>query len=137
MMRRPLPCLSLHFLAAQDWERTWRYARMAARVAEAAHAPGEEAVHLQRAITSARRLGDVDADELATVFSDLGRSLELLGEYERADDAYRHGDGGMAVRSAAPSPDRLSQGASAERVPRATLLRHPTAASGRGRAGRQ
>ena len=26
--------LSLHFLAAQDWERTWRYARMAARVAE-------------------------------------------------------------------------------------------------------
>ncbi len=83
------PMLSLHFLAAQDWERTWRYARIAARVAEAAHAPGEEAVHLERAVSSARRLGDVDADELATVFSDLGRSLELLGEYDRADDAYR------------------------------------------------
>jgi class 3 adenylate cyclase/tetratricopeptide (TPR) repeat protein len=82
------PMLSLHFLAAQDWERTWRYARMAARVAEAAHAPGEEAIHLERAVLSARRLGDVDADELATVFSDLGRSLELLGEYDRADDAY-------------------------------------------------
>ena len=83
------PMLSLHFLAAQDWRRTWRYARMAARVAEAAHAPGEEAVHLERAVTSGRRLGDVDAEELATVFNDLGRSLELLGEYDRADDAYR------------------------------------------------
>ncbi len=84
------PMLSFHFLAAQDWKRTWRFARAAARVAQAAHAPGEETVHLERAITSARRLGDVDADELATVFSDLGRSLELLGEYDRADVAYRH-----------------------------------------------
>ena len=25
------PLLSYHFLAAQDWERTWRYARLAAR----------------------------------------------------------------------------------------------------------
>ena len=54
-----------------------------------AHAPGEEAVHLERALTSARRLGNVDADELATVYNDLGRSRELLGEYDRADDAYR------------------------------------------------
>jgi class 3 adenylate cyclase/tetratricopeptide (TPR) repeat protein len=83
------PMLSLHFLAAQDWRRTWRYARIAARTAEAAHARGEEAVHLERAVTAARRLGDVDADELAAVFSDLGRSFELLGHYDRADDAYR------------------------------------------------
>jgi class 3 adenylate cyclase/tetratricopeptide (TPR) repeat protein len=83
------PMLSLHFLAAQDWRRTWRYARTAARVAQAAHAPGEETIHLERAVTSARRLGAVDVDELGTVFCDLGRSLELLGEYDRADDAYR------------------------------------------------
>jgi class 3 adenylate cyclase/tetratricopeptide (TPR) repeat protein len=84
------PMLSFHFAAAQDWERTWRYARMAARIAHAAHAPGEEALHLERAVTSARRLGDVDADALASLFSDLARSFELLGEYDRADGAYRH-----------------------------------------------
>jgi class 3 adenylate cyclase/tetratricopeptide (TPR) repeat protein len=83
------PMLSLHFLAAQEWRRTWRYARIAARVAETAHARGEEAVHLERAVASARRLGDVPPGELATVFSELGRSYELLGHYDRADDAYR------------------------------------------------
>ncbi len=101
------PMLSLHFLAAQDWERTWRYARMAARVAQAAHAPGEEAVHLERAVTSARRLGDVDDDELATVYSDLGRSLELLGEYDRADDAYRNAM--LAWRSDLPRRAQMAQ----------------------------
>jgi class 3 adenylate cyclase/tetratricopeptide (TPR) repeat protein len=82
--------LSFHFFVAQDWNRTWQYARTAATAARGAHAPGEEALHLERAVTSARRLGDVDADELASVFSDLGRALRLFGEYDRADSAYRH-----------------------------------------------
>ena len=81
--------LSLHFLAAQDWGRTWRYARQAAEAAQQAHAPGEVAVHLERAVTAARRLGDAPGHELAAVFGDLGRTLELLGEYPRADEAYR------------------------------------------------
>ena len=46
-------------------------------------------VHLERAVTAARRLDRVEGHELVTVFSDLGRTLELLGEYQRADDAYR------------------------------------------------
>jgi tetratricopeptide (TPR) repeat protein len=81
--------LSLHFLAAQDWARTWLYAREAARQAQQSHALGEVAVHLERAVTAARRLGQVMGDEVATVYKDLGHTLELLGEYERADDAYR------------------------------------------------
>ena len=81
--------LSLHFLAAQDWGRTWIYARKAALSAQQAHAPAEVAVHLERAVTAARRLGQARGDEVAAVYSDLGRTLELLGEYERADDAYR------------------------------------------------
>ena len=83
------PHLSYHFLEAQDWSRTWRYARLAAESAQKAHAPGEVATHLERAITAARRLGDVQAEDLFTVYGDLGRTLVLLGEYERADDAYR------------------------------------------------
>ncbi|HWF15125.1 MAG TPA: adenylate/guanylate cyclase domain-containing protein [Acidimicrobiales bacterium] len=83
------PLLSLHFLAAQDWDRTWRYARTAARVAQQAHAVAEVAVHLERAVTAARRLGDALRDDIAGVYVDLGHTLELLGEFERADDAYR------------------------------------------------
>ena len=85
--------LAYHFLAAQDWGRTWRYARTAARVAREAHALAETVVHLERAVTAARRLDEVTPGELADVLGELGVSLELLGEYERADDAYRRAAG--------------------------------------------
>jgi class 3 adenylate cyclase/tetratricopeptide (TPR) repeat protein len=80
--------LSEHFLAAQDWERTWRYALVAASVAQKVHAVGEAALHLERAVRAARRLG-VTGPELASAQSDLGRAFETLGEYQHADDAYR------------------------------------------------
>jgi class 3 adenylate cyclase/predicted ATPase len=84
------PMLSLHFLAAQDWARTWQYAQKAARQAQESHAFSEAAVHLERAVVAARRLGDVADADFAGVYGDLGHTLEILGEYERADDAYRH-----------------------------------------------
>ncbi len=84
------PLLSLHFHTAQDWPRTWRYARVAARVAQHAHAHGEVVVHLDRAVAASRRLGTVDDEVCAPVFSELGYAVELLGEYERADAAYRN-----------------------------------------------
>lgn len=83
------PLLSLHFLEAQDWERTWRYARRAGNLAQAAHAPGEAATHLERAITAARRLGDVPAEEIGGLLTELGAARIMLGVYDRADDAYR------------------------------------------------
>jgi class 3 adenylate cyclase/tetratricopeptide (TPR) repeat protein len=83
------PLLSEHFLAAQEWERTWRYAMVAARVAQKVHAVGEVAVHLERAVHAARRLRLAGA-EVASTQRDLGRAFETLGEYERADDAYRN-----------------------------------------------
>jgi tetratricopeptide (TPR) repeat protein len=91
--------LSFHFLAAQDWARTWKYAQMAARHAEQAHAPAEAATHLERAITASRRLGDEVRAEVAGVLTDLGRARELLGEYERADEAY-----GQAARATKHEP---------------------------------
>ncbi len=101
------PLLSRHFLAAQDWDRTWRYARMAATSAREAHAPAEAAVHLGHAVTASRKLGEVAGEELADVFGELGRTLELLGDYERADDAYR--------RAAACETDPLRRGQMAYR----------------------
>ena len=83
------PLLSLHFLEAQDWQRTWRYALQAGRLAQAAHAPGEAATHLERAITAARKLGDVPPDEIGGLLTELGAALVTLGVYDRADDAYR------------------------------------------------
>ena len=83
------PLLAYHFLAAQDWERTWRYARMAARVAREAHALAEAAANLENAVGASRRLDDITDEELAEVFGELAWTLELLGDYDRADDAYR------------------------------------------------
>ena len=83
------PLLSLHFLEAQDWERTWRYAHRAARLAQAAHAPGETATHLERAIAAARRLDDVPPEDVGRLLTELGVELITLGVYDRADDAYR------------------------------------------------
>jgi class 3 adenylate cyclase/predicted ATPase len=94
--------LSYHFLAAQDWQRTWLYARNAARIAREVHALAETVVHLERAVTASRRLGEVTSGELADVLGELGLSLELLGEYERADDAYR--------RAAACQTDSVQRG---------------------------
>jgi class 3 adenylate cyclase/tetratricopeptide (TPR) repeat protein len=80
--------MSYHFFMAQEWDRTWSYARSAARMAEAAHAPGEVAVHLERAVTASRRLdGEVD-NEVPDVLVALGQARQLVGEYERADEAY-------------------------------------------------
>ena len=117
------PLLSLHFLAAQDWGRTWRYACRAALVAHKAHALGEVAVHLDRAVTAARRLGASVSHELAAVYGDLGHTLELLGEYERADDAYR-------LAAGASETDPLERGQMAYRRAylRSEFLGRPSAA---------
>jgi class 3 adenylate cyclase/predicted ATPase len=97
------PMLSLHFLTAQDWGRTWQYAQKAARHARQSHAFSEAAVHLERAVAAARRLGDVADADLVGVYAELGRTFEILGEYERADDAYRRA--GLAA-----GPDLLERG---------------------------
>ena len=87
--------LSMHFFRAQDWERTWTYARVAGRHAAAAYAPAEAATHLDRAITAARRLGDVPSEEIAQLLVELGEALVTLGVFDKADDAYRRAAAAM------------------------------------------
>jgi class 3 adenylate cyclase/tetratricopeptide (TPR) repeat protein len=117
------PHLSLHFLAAQDWDRTWRYARRAAQVAQEAHAIGEVAVHLERATIAARRLRAVPDEEIAAAYTELGHALELLGEYVRADDAYRR-----AGAAASDDPLRRGQVAYSRAYLRSEYLGRPATA---------
>jgi class 3 adenylate cyclase len=81
--------LSAHFSAAQDWERTWRYGRLAADDARAVHAPGEVLTHLERAAVAGSHLPTVSAGVVAAVLEDVGDTATVVGDYDRADDAYR------------------------------------------------
>lgn len=81
--------LSLHFSRAQAWDKTWRYARLAGAQAEQMFAPGEVALHLERAVEAARFLPEVLAAEVAAVWRELGDARLWLGYYRQADDAYR------------------------------------------------
>lgn len=115
--------LSFHVLAAQDWARTWRYARSAADQAKKAYAPAETATHLQRATDAARRLTDVSADDLGGVLRELGWTLEVLGEFAKADDIYRR-----AVSVAKADPLRLANLAERRAYVRSEYFGQPAAA---------
>jgi class 3 adenylate cyclase/tetratricopeptide (TPR) repeat protein len=122
--------LSFHVLAAQDWERSWVYSRLAARQATKAYAPAETATHLQRAANAARRLSGVASDQLATVLGDLGWTLELLGEYDRADEAYR-----QAVALSKADPLACARLADRRAYVRSEFQGRPTAALRQVRVG--
>jgi class 3 adenylate cyclase/tetratricopeptide (TPR) repeat protein len=123
--------LSYHFLMAQEWERTWLYARSAAGMAEAAHAPGEVAVHLERAVTASRRLGAEVDNDVSGVLMDLGQARQLVGEYERADEAY-----GQAARVTKHDPILRARLAYLRARLRHEYLGRPSAAIRLLRAGR-
>ncbi|MGO9962347.1 MAG: adenylate/guanylate cyclase domain-containing protein [Acidimicrobiales bacterium] len=80
--------LSLHFSRAQDWDKTWSYARLAGKQAQQVFAPGEVALHLERAVEAARYLPGLEAAELASVWRELGDARLWLGYYRQSDDAY-------------------------------------------------
>ena len=86
---RPAALLSMHFYEAQDYERSWRYAREAADAARERWAPVEAATLYGRAVASARRLDDVSAEELAAVYFEWGNAAQRAGHYDEAFAAYR------------------------------------------------
>ncbi len=81
--------LSFHFAAGGDYERAWRYARVAGTFAKSAFDNIDAAAHYRRAIEAARRLVDVDSAELVAAWTALGDVLEQAGELDDALDAYR------------------------------------------------
>lgn len=81
--------LSLHYFRAQAWDKTWRYSRLAAELAQRIYAPGETALHLERAIEATRFLPGLTTTEVSSVWRELGDARLLLGYYDQSEHAYR------------------------------------------------
>jgi len=81
--------LALHFSRAGDYDRAWRYARIAADRARLAYANADAARLYEMALDAARRTPDADPIALIQVWSDLGSVRELNGMVEGSLDAFR------------------------------------------------
>ena len=79
--------LSLHFSLAGEHEKTWAYARTAARRAEGKFAHVEAATLYRRAIEAGRRLTAIEALELEAAYEALAEAWWRAGDYQRAVDA--------------------------------------------------
>jgi class 3 adenylate cyclase/tetratricopeptide (TPR) repeat protein len=80
--------LSLHFFHAHDFERAWRYSRIAGERAQGMYANTEAATFYERALASAGKLRLPDAD-VGSVTESLGDVRVLLGEFRKAGSAFR------------------------------------------------
>ncbi len=79
--------LSLHFLAAGEWTKAWRYSVRAGDDARSKYANIDAATFYERALAAAGGL-EPGAEELARVCEALGDVRELAARYEDADTAY-------------------------------------------------
>ena len=91
--------LSLHFLAAGEWEKAWRYAVLAGDDARSKYANVDAGMFYDRALAAAGGFEAGD-DELARVCEALGDVRELAASYDEADAAYARGleHGGARAR---------------------------------------
>ena len=85
----PAELLSLHFFHARRYDRCWVYALSAARRAAALFASASAAQLFERALTAARHLRDLDPAVVGDVWEKQANALHNLGEYDRAEAAYR------------------------------------------------
>jgi class 3 adenylate cyclase/tetratricopeptide (TPR) repeat protein len=80
--------LSLHYFQAGQYEKAWRYSRIAGSRARSIFANAEAAIFLGRAVDAARKTGGVPAHELAEVLDSLGDTRFLMGSATEAAAAY-------------------------------------------------
>jgi len=80
--------LSLHFFYAGRFGEAWGHSRIAGDRAAAKYANVEAARFYERAIESARRVGEVSPLELSSLFETLGDVRERAGLYREAGRAY-------------------------------------------------
>jgi len=81
--------LSLHFEAAAEYAKTWRYAVLGGDRARETYANAEALTLYRRALASTRHLPDLTPTELVRVHEALGDVEELLGHYEDASRTYQ------------------------------------------------
>ncbi|TMK97438.1 MAG: tetratricopeptide repeat protein [Actinobacteria bacterium] len=82
--------LSLHFFNAEQYEKAWRYSRVAGERAEAKYALADAGDLYRRALEAARHLPAVSPIELAAAHEALGDVRDRVGLYEEAARAYRN-----------------------------------------------
>ena len=80
--------LSLHHFRAQQYVEAWTYARRAGDRARATAANLAAAIHYERALAAARRLGTIGPDELGEVWTHLGDVRVASARFDEALDAY-------------------------------------------------
>jgi len=81
--------LSLHFFEAGRWAEAWKHSRAAGDAAKGGYANVEASRFYERALSAARRLDDIPAEQLATVDEALGEVRDLAGQYAEAGKAFR------------------------------------------------
>ncbi|MGH2919463.1 MAG: ATP-binding protein [Solirubrobacteraceae bacterium] len=80
--------LALHFLRAHEYERAWRYGRLAADQARDRFAPADAAELYRRAIEAARALPGLPRHDLVDVWHELGKARSRTGEPAAAMEAF-------------------------------------------------
>jgi class 3 adenylate cyclase/tetratricopeptide (TPR) repeat protein len=79
--------LGLHFLRAQEYERAWRYGRVAAERARDSYAHADAAQLYRRALQAADAL-KLPPEEMSTIYEALGDAYAYSGELQRAHEAF-------------------------------------------------
>lgn len=93
--------LADHYSAAGNWEKTWRFSRVAADRAKSAYANTEAATHYLRAIEAAAQIDKAESSEVAELWKRLGVVREFTGQLEAAREAYL-----QALRMDGANPER-------------------------------
>lgn len=81
--------LSYHYLLAERYEESWRHSLTAAERAARIYANVEASRFYRRALESADALEDIASSAISETWEQLGSTLERLGEFDRAEEAYR------------------------------------------------
>ena len=84
--------LSLHYRRAGAHDDAWAFGYLAGKRALARGAPDEASILLERALSSARRVGSIHVGDLAEATELLGDAHRLAGRFEEADRAYVKSD---------------------------------------------
>ena len=80
--------LSLHYYKAKRYSKAWRYSRLAAERSVALYANADAATFYERAIESARKVGQGESDELLTMLERLGDVRRRMGDPIAATAAF-------------------------------------------------
>ena len=102
--------LSFHYFEAGRYDAAWLNARVAAKRASTIYANVEAATLYERAMAAARHVREIPSEIRFELYEELGDVRERLGDYPRAEAAYRAGRSMAAGEPVAEARLLLKQG---------------------------